>query len=103
MKSVVQAIPNLNKKMIFHTHTLSPSSLPPPSYLQEGDEEEEGVSCPSELGVEEPRQESKNIILGRAAEEKQNRRGGKGKEEERERRRRERGVKKRVYFSENSY
>ena len=73
--------------MISHTHTHTPFPLPPPSYLQECDEEKEGVSCPSELGVEEARQESQNIILGRAAEEKENRRM------ERKRRGKEKGEK----------
>ena len=36
-------------------------------YLQESDEEEEGVGRPPELGVEEAGEEGEEVVFGRAA------------------------------------
>ena len=38
------------------------------SYLQESDEQEEGVGRPPELGVEEAGQEGQEVVFGRAAD-----------------------------------
>lgn len=44
------------------------------SYLQECNEEKEGVGCPPELRVEESREKGENVIFGRAEEPSQARR-----------------------------
>lgn len=48
-----------------------PSSNTGQLYLQQGDEKEEGVSSSSKLRVQEPRQESENVVLGCAEESKE--------------------------------
>lgn len=52
-----------------------PEGLTLQSYLQKCDEEEEGVGCSSELRVQEPRQERKNVVLRSAVWEKEKTRG----------------------------